>query len=789
MSSEPIIKREIVLDGLNCAHCAEVINEKVRNLEEIESSNLNFINKTLTINIYLKYNQEEVIEKVIKIVDDTEPGLTINVKELKSKSRKKELILNGLNCAHCAEVICEKVDKLEEVESANLNFINKVLTINLTSEANSRETLEKAIKIINDTEPGLDIQIKDNKAINKKEETSVEKDNSKKDLIKLIIGAMVYILGIYEVATGKTSILNNIIFIVAYIVVGGDVLIKAIKNIGKGQIFDENFLMSIATIGALAIGESAEAVGVMLFYKLGEYLQAKAVGKSRKSIAELMEIRPDYANLKLGTDIKVVSPYDVEVGDLIVVKPGEKIPLDGTVVDGISMIDTSALTGESLLREVGVGEEVLSGFINKNSVLTVRVDKEFEESTVSKILDLVENASGKKSKTENFISKFSKYYTPIVVISALVIAIVPPMIIPGASFNDWFYRGLIFLVVSCPCALVLSIPLSFFSGIGYASKQGILIKGSSYLEVLRSVDTVVFDKTGTLTKGVFDVTKINTVGISEDELLIYAAIAEVNSNHPIAKSIVNHFNGDIELDKITNYEEIAAHGIKVEYDGQYILAGNEKLMTTENILFSKAKEVGTIVYISVNKRYRGYIVISDELKKDSKEAIEYLRRIGIKEIVMLTGDNKAVADDIASKLNLDKVFSNLLPTDKVSKLEELYEGRDEKSKIAFVGDGINDAPVLARADVGIAMGGLGSDAAIEAADVVLMTDEPSKIGKAIEISKKTNKIVWQNIIFALSIKIIVMILGAGGVATMWEAIFADVGVALIAVINAMRVMK
>ncbi|MBP3907282.1 MAG: cadmium-translocating P-type ATPase [Peptostreptococcaceae bacterium] len=789
MSSEPIIKREIVLDGLNCAHCAEVINEKVRNLEEIESSNLNFINKTLTINIYLKYNQEEVIEKVKNIVDDTEPGLTINVKELKSKSRKKELILNGLNCAHCAEVICEKVDKLEEVESANLNFINKVLTINLTSEANSRETLEKAIKIINDTEPGLDIQIKDNKAINKKEETSVEKENSKKDLIKLIIGAMVYILGIYEIATGKTSILNNIIFILAYIVIGGDVLIKAIKNIGKGQIFDENFLMSIATIGALAIGESAEAVGVMLFYKLGEYLQAKAVGKSRKSIAELMEIRPDYANLKLGTDIKVVSPYDVEVGDLIVVKPGEKIPLDGTVVDGISMIDTSALTGESLLREVSVGEEVLSGFINKNSVLTVRVDKEFEESTVSKILDLVENASSKKSKTENFISKFSKYYTPIVVISALVIAIVPPIIIPGASFNDWFYRGLIFLVVSCPCALVLSIPLSFFSGIGYASKQGILIKGSSYLEVLRSVDTVVFDKTGTLTKGVFDVTAIKPVGISEDELLRYAAIAEVNSNHPIAKSIVNHLNGEIELDKITNYEEIAAHGIKVEYDGQYILAGNEKLMTTENILFSKAKEVGTIVYISVNKRYRGYIVISDELKKDSKEAIEYLRRIGIKEIVMLTGDNKAVADDIASKLNLDKVFSNLLPTDKVSKLEELYEGRDEKSKIAFVGDGINDAPVLARADVGIAMGGLGSDAAIEAADVVLMTDEPSKIGKAIEISKKTNKIVWQNIIFALSIKIIVMILGAGGVATMWEAIFADVGVALIAVINAMRVMK
>lgn len=789
MSSQSLIKREIILEGLNCAHCAEVINEKVNKLEEVESANLNFINKILSIDIDSEFNQDEVIEKVIKIVNDTEPGLRISVKDLKNKSKKKELILNGLNCTHCAEVICEKVDKLEGVESANLNFINKVLTVNIVSGINSREVMDKVIKIIDDTEPGLDIILKEKKLLDKKDKVSIEKDDNKRDLIKLIIGAAVYIFGIYEVATGIESTFNNIIFILAYIVVGGDVLLKAIKNIGKGQVFDENFLMSIATIGALAIGESAEAVGVMLFYKIGEYLQAKAVGKSRKSISELMEIRPDYANLKLGSDVTTVSPYDVEVGDLIIVKPGEKIPLDGIIVEGISMVDTSALTGESLLREVTEGEDVLSGFINKNSVLTIKVEKEFEESTVSKILDLVENASSKKSKTENFITKFSRYYTPIVVISALMIAIVPPIVIPGASFNDWFYRGLIFLVVSCPCALVLSIPLSFFSGIGYASKQGILIKGSSYLETLRNVDTIVFDKTGTLTKGVFDVTAIKPSGITDEELIRYAAIAEINSNHPIAKSIVKHYDGNIELDKINNYEEIAAHGIRVDYEGEHILAGNEKLMMTQNIFFSKAKEIGTVVYIAVNKRYRGYIVISDEVKDDSKTAIEGLKNIGIKETVMLTGDNQVVANDIANKLKLDKVFASLLPTDKVTKLEELYNGRDSKSKIAFVGDGINDAPVLARADVGIAMGGLGSDAAIEAADVVLMTDEPSKICSAIEIAKKTNKIVWQNIIFALSVKLIVMILGAGGVATMWEAIFADVGVALIAVINAMRVMK
>lgn len=703
---------------------------------------------------------------------------------------KKEIILGGLNCAHCAEVINEKVGKLEDIESSNLNFINKKLSLEIKKSVNEKELLDKVVGIINDTEPGLDIQINYEKEKNTnsvKEES--KSDVNKADLIKLIIGAVVYIFGIYQTATGFESQFSNLIFLIAYIIVGGEVLLKAIKNAFKGHMFDENFLMAIATVGALAIGELPEAVGVMLFYQVGEFLQGMAVGKSRKSITALMQIRPDSANLKVGSDIKVVSPEDVSIGDIIIVKPGEKVPLDGIVIEGISMVDTSALTGESVLREITAGEDILSGFINKNALLTIKVTKEFGESTVAKILDLVENASSKKSKTENFITKFSKYYTPAVVISALLIAVVPPIVIKDAVFSDWLYRGLIFLVVSCPCALVLSIPLSFFSGIGFASKNGILIKGSNYLEALRSVDTVVFDKTGTLTKGVFNVTKINSVGISEENLLEYAAVAEANSNHPIAKSILSYYNKSVDLEKIESYEEIAAYGIKVGYNGEHILAGNEKLMRKENIFYSPAKEVGTVVYIAVNKVYRGYIVISDEIKEDSIDAIKHLKSMGIKEVVMLTGDNEKVANNIASQLGLDKVYSNLLPNEKVDKLEEIYEGRTEKEKVIFVGDGINDAPVLARADVGIAMGGLGSDAAIEAADVVLMTDEPSKISKAIEIATKTNKIVWQNIIFALGIKIIVLILGAGGIATMWEAIFADVGVALIAVLNAMRAMR
>ena len=792
MGACSISKKEIILGGLNCAHCAEVINEKVSKLEEIEYCNLNFINKKLTLEIACDSNIDEdlVIKKVIKIVNDIEPGLDIKVlRDEKINNKKVEIALGGLNCAHCGEEIGNKVSKLDNVIQSNLNFISKKLTFEVAKNVDEKLVTEEIIKIINDTEPGLDIKVSFSDTKTKKENKEEVEISNKGDLIKLIIGSIMYIFGIFQTATGFESKFANIVFLMVYLIVGYDVLLKALKNASKGRVFDENFLMSIATVGAVIIGEVPEAVGVMLFYKIGEYLQDIAVGKSRKSITSLMQIRPDSANLKVGSEIKVVSPEEVSIGDIIVVKPGEKIPLDGVVVDGFSMVDTSALTGESVLREIGVGESALSGFINKNALLTIEVTKEFGESTVSKILDLVENASSKKSKTENFISKFAKYYTPFVLISAMVIAFIPPLVVPNAEFLDWFYRGLVFLVVSCPCALVLSIPLSFFSGIGNSSKHGILIKGSNYLEALKNVDTVVFDKTGTLTKGVFKVTKVSPVGISEKELIEYAAYAEANSNHPIAKSIVNYYKESIDLEKITYFEEIAAHGIKVKYNDLHILAGNDKLMSSENILYFPTDDIGTVVYIAVNGAYRGYIVISYEIKEDSKEAIKNLKLSAVKEVVMLTGDNEKVANKIANELGIDKVYSNLLPNEKVDRLEEIFKEKLPKEKVAFVGDGINDAPVLARADVGIAMGALGSDAAIEAADVVLMTDEPSKIAKAIEISRKTNKIVWQNIVFALGVKAIVLILSAGGVATMWEAIFADVGVALIAVLNAMRVMK
>ena len=785
-------KKEIILGGLDCAHCAEVINEKVSKLEEIEYCNLNFINKKLTLEIACDSNIDEdlVIKKVIKMINDIEPGLDIKVlRDEKIKNKKVEIALGGLNCVHCGEEIGNKVSKLDNVIHSNLNFISKKLTFEVAKNVDEKLVTEEIIKIINDTEPGLDIKVNFSDTKTKKENKEEVEISNKGDLIKLIIGSIMYIFGIFQTATGFESKFASIVFLIVYLIVGYDVLLKALKNASKGRVFDENFLMSVATLGAVIIGEVPEAVGVMLFYKIGEYLQGIAVGKSRKSITSLMQIRPDSANLKVGSEIKVVSPEEVSIGDIIVVKPGEKIPLDGVVVDGFSMVDTSALTGESVLREIGVGESALSGFINKNALLTIEVTKEFGESTVSKILDLVENASSKKSKTENFISKFAKYYTPFVLISAMVIAFIPPLVVPNAEFLDWFYRGLVFLVVSCPCALVLSIPLSFFSGIGNSSKHGILIKGSNYLEALKNVDTVVFDKTGTLTKGVFKVTKVSPIGISEEELIEYAAYAEVNSNHPIAKSIVSYYKENIDLEKITYFEEIAAHGIKIKYNDLHILAGNDKLMNSENILYSPTDDIGTVVYIAVNGAYRGYIVISDEIKEDSKEAIKNLKLSGVKEVVMLTGDNEKVANKIANELGIDKVYSNLLPNEKVDRLEEIFKEKLPKEKVAFVGDGINDAPVLARADVGIAMGALGSDAAIEAADVVLMTDEPSKIAKSIEISRKTNKIVWQNIVFALGVKVIVLILSAGGVATMWEAIFADVGVALIAVLNAMRVMK
>lgn len=783
-------KKELILNGLTCAHCAEVIGTKVKDLDGIEDSNLNFISKKLTLEINAKKNEDTTIEDVIVLIDSIEPGLDIEIVGNEDKfCVKKDIVLGGLNCAHCAEVIGNKVSVLDGVKKSNMNFVNKKLSVEIDG-TQENIIIENIINIINDTEPGLDIQVEgiEEKNKDKKESKSI-KDNNKSKLIKILLGAAVFIFAFYEEMMGIKSQYSLLIFLVSYILVGGDVVYKALRNMSKGRIFDENFLMTLATTGAILIGEASEAVGVMLFYKIGEYLQELAVGKSRKSISDLMQIKPDVANLKIGNSIKVVDPEDVEIDDIIIVKSGEKVPLDGVVIDGSSMVDTSALTGESVLRTINPGDELLSGFINKNSVLTVKVTKNFSDSTVSRILDLVENASSKKSKTENFISVFSRYYTPIVVLLATLIAVVPPMFVSGAVFSDWLHRGLVFLVVSCPCALVLSIPLSYFSGIGVASKNGILIKGSNYLEALRYVDTVVFDKTGTLTEGVFDVVKINPIKISEDKLMEYASIAEVNSNHPIAKSILKYYDKEVNINEIESYEEIAAHGIKVKYKGEEILAGNEKLMIANNIVIDKSNEIGTVVYIAVNNEFKGYIVISDKIKEDSEKAIEGIKNQGIKQVVMLTGDNKKVADLVAKQLKIDKVYSNLLPNEKVEKVESIYEGRNAKEKIAFVGDGINDAPVLARVDVGIAMGGLGSDAAIEAADIVIMTDEPSKIAEGIRISKKTYKIVWQNIIFALGIKVVVMILGALGMASMWEAVFADVGVAIIAVLNAMRIMK
>lgn len=791
MLASVLIKKEIILNGLTCAHCAETIGEAVKNVPGVQSSNINFISKKLTLEIDSSYEEKEIMSEVISLIDSIEPGLDIKIIDKKVRAEnKKEIMLNGLTCAHCAEVIDNKVKTLEGIQNSNLNFVNKKLTLELKSRKNEDKIIEDVIGLIDSIEPGLDIQVEGEKESKKVKKDNKDKiDNNKLKLLKILLGAFVFIFAFYEEMVGVESKYSMLIFLVSYILVGGDVVYKALRNMAKGRIFDENFLMTVATVGAIGIGDASEAVGVMLFYKVGEYLQELAVGKSRKSISDLMQIKPDVANIKVGNSIKVVDPEEVEIGDYIIVKPGEKVPLDGVVIDGSSMVDTSALTGESVLRTVKIGDELLSGFINKNSLLTVKVTKDFSESTVSKILDLVENASSKKSKTENFISVFSKYYTPIVVILATLIAVIPPIFIPGAIFSDWLHRGLVFLVVSCPCALVLSIPLSYFSGIGVASKNGILIKGSNYLEALRYVDTVVFDKTGTLTEGVFDVVKVNSFGILEEELIKYASIAEVNSNHPIAKSILNYYNKEVNLNKIESYEEIAAHGIKVRYENEEILAGNEKLMIANNIKVNKNEEIGTVVYIAVNNQFKGYIVISDKIKLDSEKAIKEIKAQGIKETVMLTGDNKEVADSVAKQLNVDKVYSNLLPNEKVEKIEAIYEGRDDKEKIAFVGDGINDAPVLARVDVGIAMGGLGSDAAIEAADIVIMTDEPSKIAEGIRISKKTYKIVWQNIIFALCIKIIVMIFGALGMASMWEAVFADVGVALIAVLNAMRIMK
>ena len=582
------------------------------------------------------------------------------------------------------------------------------------------------------------------------------------------------------------------LFMIPYLVIGYDILQKAFKGIKNKQVFDENFLMAVATVGAILLGDYSEGVAVMLFYQIGELFQSYAVGKSRRNISELMDIRPDYANIEVDGKLEQVDPDEVEIGTVIVVQPGEKVPIDGVIVEGTSTLNTSALTGESLPRDAKTGDEVISGCINMTGVLKIRTNKEFGESTVSKILELVENSSSRKSKSENFISKFAKYYTPAVCYGALALALIPPIVLmimgKPAMWGDWIYRALTFLVISCPCALVISIPLSFFAGIGGASNQGVLVKGSNYLETLAQTKYVVFDKTGTMTQGVFEVSGVHHNEMSEEKLLEYAALAECSSSHPISKSLQKAYGKEIDRNRVTDIEEISGNGVVAKVDGVSVAAGNAKLMDRLGIPHQECHHVGTVVHMAVDGKYAGHILISDILKPHAKEAISELKKAGITKTVMLTGDSKRVADQVAKELGIQEVYSELLPADKVSKVEELLHKKSEKDKLAFVGDGINDAPVLSRADVGIAMGALGSDAAIEAADIVLMDDDPLKISKAIKIARKCIRIVYENIYFAIGIKILCLILGALGIANMWMAIFADVGVMIIAVLNAIRTL-
>lgn len=781
------IRKEFILEGLGCANCAAKMEKRISELDEVNSASVNFLTKTLILEIKEASRVEEIVEMITNIVTSIESHVKVREK-VNEKVFKNEILLEGLCCGNCAAKIERESNNLDGVKSAVVDFVSTKLTIEIEDSSKQNDILDDIKKIVKRIEPDVKVTLIDSTdKLSKSKNEKIDEENNKGEIIRLAIGAIIF--GIATAMKFPNSV-ELILYLVSYVLVGGEVVLGACRNIIKGQVFDENFLMTIATVGAFAIGEYPEGVAVMLFYQIGEMFQDMAVNRSRKSISALMDIRPDFANLKINGDIKKVEPEEVRIGDVVVVKPGEKVPLDGKVIEGNSMIDTAALTGESVPREVGVGDSILSGVINKNGLLTIKVEKEFGDSTVSKILDLVQNASSKKAPTENFITKFARFYTPAVVFAALALAVIPPLVIEGATFSQWIYRALAFLVVSCPCALVVSIPLGFFGGIGGASKNGILVKGGNYLEALNSVEMVVFDKTGTLTKGIFKVTEIKPENnISKEELMNLAAYAENYSNHPIAASILKAYDKEISKDKIKDYKEISGHGVKVLLDEKEVLAGNYKLMNEENIPYKQVETIGTVVHVAVDKKYAGYIVISDEVKEDSAKAIKALKNIGIKKSIMLTGDNKTVGIKIAEELGLDEVHAELLPDQKVEKLEALFKEKSNKGKIVFVGDGINDAPVLARADIGIAMGGVGSDAAIEAADVVIMTDEPSKIATAIKIAKKTRSIVMQNIVFALGVKLVILVLVAAGMGTMWEAVFGDVGVALIAVLNAMRAMK
>lgn len=826
------MKLKYSLKGLDCAHCAQKIEDQLNKLDYVNECNIAFATTTLFLDVDENSFDEEKIKQVVCSIEPDvelvnqnsthnehdhehhhhscdcdhdhhhhscdcnhehnhhhdhehhhdecgcgchhdhhdEHVETMHHGDLKNAIN---ININGLDCAHCAMKVEQEINKMDEVEDAMIIFSTETLKVKLNREMSDDELLKRLKNVIDKVESGITLSMKKDIKVIEKPKLFVCKDH-----VELIIGTIIYIIGII---LGGTKY-DVFIFGIAYLLIGYKVLFKALKNIKRGQIFDENFLMCIATIGAFCISDYKEAIAVMLFYSIGEIFQAYAVNKTRTSISSLMDIKSEYANLVIDDTVKQVAPEEVKINDIILVKPGEKVPLDGIIVNGNSSLDTSSLTGETLPRNVDINDEVLAGVVNLTGVIKIKVTQAYENSTVSKILDLVENAASKKAPIEQFITKFARVYTPTVVFLAVALAVIPMLIFKDAVFTDWLYRALTFLVVSCPCALVISIPLGLYAGLGKASKVGALIKGGNYLELLKDIDTIVFDKTGTLTEGSFEVVEVN----GSDDLLMIGAYGERMSNHPIARSIVEKYGLEIDQSRISDFKEVAGKGIEVKIDNDLYHLGNKSYIEDMGYQVTNPTTVGTVVHITCNDEYLGNIVVADKIKDTAITGIKRLKQSGIKDTVMLTGDRKEVADDIASKVGIDRVYSELLPQDKVTKVEELIQ---DNKKTAFVGDGINDAPVLARADLGIAMGGVGSDAAIEAADIVLMNDDIDTIGEAIDISKKTNLILKQNVIFTLVIKIGVLLLTMFGLSNMWMGVFADVGVTLIAILNSMRILR
>jgi len=776
------MKKEFHLEGLCCSNCAAKIEKTVAKLPGLSNASLNFATTLLSVELQSPESANQIEMEIKNIISKIEPDVIVVEKKI-SGSREHTIMLLGLCCMNCANKIESKVKNIGGVNKAALDFTNQKLKVDIADFSDHDVVIAEIRELVKQIEP--DVKVISEESETGDNQTFIPVKGEKRIEHALSVLGVILFAAAYLIESQEYSVIS---FIAAYLLIGYDVLWRALRNLLRGDLFDENFLMGLATVGAIAIKEYPEAVTVMFFYKIGEYLQGRAVNKSRRAIADLLNLKPATGTvIRNGTELKL-APEAILVGDILAVRPGEKIALDGIVLEGSSLIDASALTGESVPFEVSTGSEVLSGSINRRGLLKLKVIRPYAESAVARIIEQVQNAAQNKAATEMFITRFARVYTPAVVVIAVLIAFLPPLLVSGALYSDWIYRALVFLVVSCPCALVLSIPLGFFGGIGAASKAGVLIKGGNYLESLTKVRTIVFDKTGTLTRGVFKISKIVPQNpISSKQLMLYAAAGELYSNHPIALSVSKEFTGKINSDDITAYDEIAGLGTITIWQNMRIVCGNEALFKREKIEYTPAVQSGTILYIAVDNRYCGYLLISDEVKPDAAQAVQKLQKLGIR-VCMLTGDNASIAASTAAKIGITEFHAGLLPLDKVNLLEK-WQKEQTDGKVAFVGDGLNDAPVLARADVGIAMGGLGSDAAIEAADVVIMNDELSKIVTALEIANFTKKIVWQNIFWAFAIKLAVLVLGAFGAATMWEAIFADVGVALLAVSNALRLIR